>query len=309
MNTRRFVVLAGALVLGASALAGCASSAKDSGTTTIGVSLNAASNPFFLAEGKAIEAAAKQAGVDVSVQYANADVATQSDQIDTFIRQKVDSIIVDAVDTDGVGPAVLRASQADIPVVAIDVNAPGAAATVTSDNVQAGRDACAYLFEQLGGTGKVAIVDGSPVSAISDRMAGCKEAIDKTPGIDVVATQRADLTRDKSMNVASNILTANPDLDGFFGVNDPTAVGIALAAQQKGRTVKVVGVDGAAQLTDLIGQGSIIGTSGQDPAKLGTTGLDLAIKLAKGEQVDSKPQLVPTFLVTADTIGDYQKWG
>lgn len=309
MNFRKLSAVAGAVVIGSAALVGCATSDTDSDAITIGVTLNAASNPFFLAEGKAIEAAAAEAGIEVSVQYANADVAVQSDQIDTFIRQKVDSIIVDAVDTDGVGPAVLRATQADIPVVAIDVNAPGAAATVTSDNVQAGRDACAYLFEQLGGRGKVAIVDGSPVSAISDRMAGCQESIEQTPGIEIVATQRADLTRDESMTVASNILTANPDLDGFFGVNDPTAVGIALAAQQKGRDVMVVGVDGAQQLTDLIGQGLIIGTSGQDPAKLGTTGLELAIKLANGEQVDSEPQLIPTFLVTADSIGEYQQWG
>lgn len=309
MRLRRFTTFVGIAAVSSTALAGCASSDSDPGETTIGVTLNAASNPFFLAEGEAIEAAAAEAGINVTVQYANADVAVQSDQIDTFIRQKVDSIIVDAVDSDGVGPAVLRAGQADVPVVAIDVSAPGAAATVTSDNVQAGRDACLYLFEQLGGTGKVAIVDGSAVSAISDRMAGCQQAIDKTPGIEIVATQRADLTRDKSMNVASNILTANPDVAGFFGVNDPTAVGIALAAQQKGRDVKVVGVDGAQQLTDLIGQGTIIGTAGQDPATLGTAGLDLAVKLAKGEEVDPAPQLVPTFMVTADTIDEYQKWG
>lgn len=290
------------------ALTGCATKA-DTARLTIGVTLNAASNPFFLAEGKAIEDAAAKAGIEVSVQYANADVARQSDQIDTFIRQKVGSIIVDAVDSDGVGPAVLRATQADIPVVAIDVAAPGAAATVTSDNVQAGRDSCAYLFDQLGGKGKVAIVDGSAVSAISDRMDGCRQAIEKAPGIEIVATQRADLTRDKSMNVASNILTAHPDIQGFFGVNDPTAVGISLAAQQKGSKIKVVGVDGAQQLTDLIGQGLIIGTSGQDPAKLGQTGLDLAVKLANREQVSSEPQRIPTFLVTADTIGHYQKWG
>jgi ribose transport system substrate-binding protein len=308
MKIQRITALLSAGAATVVVMTGCATE-TDSGKPTIGVTLNAASNPFFLAEGKAIEAAAAKAGVDVSVQYANADVAVQSDQIDTFIRKKVDSIIIDAVDSDGVGPAVLRASQANIPVVAIDVAAPGAAATVTSDNVQAGRDSCAYLFEQLGGRGRVAIVDGSAVSAINDRMAGCRQAIGNAPGIEIVATQRADLTRDKSMNVASNILTAHPDVQGFFGVNDPTAVGISLAAQQKGNKVKVVGVDGAKQLTDLIGQGSIIGTSGQDPARLGQTGLDLAVQLATGAQVSSEPQHIPTFLVTADTIGDYQKWG
>ena len=301
----------GTALIAAGTMTACASGAGagDDGRTTIGVTLNAASNPFFLAEGQAIETAAAEKRVEVSVQYANADVAVQSDQIDTFIRQKVDSIIVDAVDSDGVGPALLRATQANIPVVAVDVTAVGADATVTSDNVQAGREACTYLVEQLGGSGKVAIVDGAAVSAISDRMQGCQEAFDAHPDVEVVATQRADLTRDKAMNVASTILTANPDVDGFFGVNDPTAIGISLAAQQKGVDVKVVGVDGAKQLTDLLGKSSIIATSGQDPAQLGRSGLDTAVRLAGGEKVDSAPTLIPTVLVTADTITAYNTWG
>ncbi|MCP9972180.1 substrate-binding domain-containing protein [Actinomadura madurae] len=120
---------------------------------------------------------------------------------------------------------------------------------------------------RLGGRGELAIVDGSAVSAISDRMKGCGEAIAANPGITVVATQRADLTRDKSMKVAGDILTANPGVDGFFGVNDPTAVGIALAAGQHKADVKIVGVDGASQLTDLIGKGPIIGTARPEPAR------------------------------------------
>ncbi|WP_211260462.1 substrate-binding domain-containing protein [Amycolatopsis jejuensis] len=307
---RRFGALCAAGLAAAAVLTGCASgSASSGGKITIGVTLNAASNPFFLAEGKAIEEAAAAANISVSVQYANADVATQSNQIGTFIRQRVSSIVVDAADSEGIGPEILRAKQAGIPVVAIDVAATGSDASVTSDNVQAGRDACAYLFRELGGNGKIAIVDGSPVSAISDRMAGCKEALAKAPGIKVAATQRADLTRDKSMDVAGNIMAAHPDLDGFFGVNDPTAVGIALAAQQKGLKLKVVGVDGAKQLTDLFSGGLLIGTSGQDPAKLGRTGLDLAIKLAHGEKVSPAPVLIPTTLVTPDTIAKYRSWG
>ncbi|WP_431878581.1 substrate-binding domain-containing protein [Amycolatopsis sacchari] len=306
---RRAGALAAAGLAALATLAGCASGAgSGGGDLTIGVTLNAASNPFFLAEGRAIEQAAGP-GVRVAVQYANADVATQSNQIDTFIRQRVDSIVVDAVDSDGIGPAVLRAKQAGIPVVAIDVTATGANATVASDNVQAGRDACAYLAEQLGGRAKIAIVDGSAVSAIADRMSGCRQALAQVPGIEVVATQRADLTRDKSMTVASNILTAHPDVAGFFGVNDPTAIGIALAAQQKGARVKVVGVDGARQLTDLFGEGLIIGTSGQDPAKLGRTGLDLATRVARKEQVPSAPVLIPTVLVTPQTLDAYPSWG
>ncbi|WP_131740567.1 substrate-binding domain-containing protein [Actinomadura roseirufa] len=306
------VIAAAALTCAAAAsLTSCAASraGDGKGSVSIGVTLSAASNPFYLAEGKAIQAAAAERGVKAAVQYANADVSVQSDQIDAFIRQRVGSIVVDAVDSDGIGPAVLRAKQAGIPVVAIDVTAPAADATVTSDNVGAGREACRYLFDRLGGKGKVAIVDGSAVSAIGDRMKGCREAAAARPEINVVAVQRADLTRDRSMNVAANILTAHPDVQGLFGVNDPTAIGIALAAGQRKAKVQVVGVDGAKQLTDLIGKGPIIGTSGQDPAGLGRSGLDLAVRLARKEKVDPKPRLVPTFLVNADTLSRYRSWG
>lgn len=309
---RRAAVIAGFSVVAAIAtLSGCsanAAGAKDE-TITIGAALNSEGNPFFLAEGDGISAEAKKLGAKTSIQYANADVATQSDQIDTLIRNKVDVIIVDAVDSEGIGPAVLRAHQAHIPVVAIDVSATGADATVTSDNVTAGFDACEYLIKQIGANGKLAIVDGSPVSAVTDRVNGCKDAVKKTGSATIVANQRADLTRDKSLEIATNILTAHPDVQAIFGVNDTTAVGIELAAKQKGADIKIAGVDGAKQATDSIGKGLIVATSAQDPKKLGSTGVDLALKLAKGEKVSSKPQLVPTTLVTTDNINSYTPWG
>jgi ribose transport system substrate-binding protein len=307
---RRAAVLATAVVVTAGGLVGCAleDPSKD-GKIKVGVTLSAASNPFFLAEGKAIQKAARKKSIEASVQYANSDVSVQSDQVDAFIRKGVDSIVVDAVDSEGIAPAVLKAKQAHIPVVAIDVSAIGADSTITSDNEQAGREACDYLIKRLGGKGKMAIVDGTAVSAITDRKRGCKKAVKAHPGIKIVATQRADLTRDKSLNVASNIMTSHPDVDGFFGVNDPTAVGIALAVKQKRADAKIVGVDGAKQLTDHFDKGQVIGTSGQNPRELGRQGFERAVTLAKGKKVKSKTDLVPTFLVTPKTISDYESWG
>ncbi len=288
-----------AMGLGAFALAACGSSSGGgAGTSTggsagggggggkIGVTLETATNPFFLAEAKGIQAAATQAGLQALIQYANQDVPTQSNQIDTFIHQKVKFIVIDAVDSQGIGPAVLRAKQAHIPVIAIDVAAAEADATITSDNVLAGRQACQQLVQQLGGKGRIAIVDGQPVSAISDRMHGCQAVLAANPGIKVVANQRGDDTRDKGLTVATDILTAHPDVQGFFGVNDPTAAGIELAAKQKGVKVAITGVDGAKQATDSIGGGGmIVGTAAQDPAGLGGAGVSLGRKIVAGKQV------------------------
>lgn len=300
-----------AAALGAVLVSGCTLPAdvSDTDALTIGASLNSAANPFFLAEGAGIEKAAEAADARVSVQYANADVAAQSDQIDRFARQRVDVVIVDAVDSAAIRPAVLRAQRAGVKVVAIDVTASAADATVTSDNVAAGREACRHLIERLGGRGRIALVDGAAVSAISDRMRGCRQAIADAPGIRVVAVQRADLTREKSLAAAVDILTAHPGVQGFFGVNDPTAVGIELAAKQKGADVEIVGVDGARQATESIGPGHISATSAQDPDQLGRTGVALAVRLARGAKVDGAPQLVPTTLVTRANVGAYRPWG
>jgi ribose transport system substrate-binding protein len=302
------ILLAG-IVAAVAVVGGCATSTAGAGQPTIGVTLETASNPFFLAEANGIQAAAANIGAKALVQYANQDVPTQSDQIDSFIRQKVRFIVIDAVDSEGIGPAVLRAKKAKIPVVAIDVAAAAADATVTSDNVLAGFQACQYLAESLGNKATIAIVDGQPVSAISDRMAGCRKVLAAAPGIQVVANQRGDDTRDKGLTVATNILTAHPDVQGFFGVNDPTAAGIELAAQQKGVTVKITGVDGAKQATDSIGRGMIVGTAAQDPGQLGQTGVQMGSQLAAGKPVTATPQLIPTKLVNKDNLGSYTAWG
>ncbi|MGP0718997.1 substrate-binding domain-containing protein, partial [Escherichia coli] len=85
-------------------------------------------------------------------------------QIDNFIAAKVDMIILNAADSKGIGPAVKRAKEAGIVVVAVDVAAEGADATITSDNTQAGELACKYISDRLNNKGNVVIINGPPVS-------------------------------------------------------------------------------------------------------------------------------------------------
>lgn len=94
------------------------------------------------------------------------DLGQQVAQIDNFIAAKVDMIILNAADSKGIGPAVKRAKEAGIVVVAVDVAAEGADATITSDNTQAGEMACKYITDRLNGKGNVVIINGPPVSAV-----------------------------------------------------------------------------------------------------------------------------------------------
>jgi len=310
---------AGALALG---IAACGSSSDsgsgsagttgggDGGSGSVGVTVMNATNPFFKAEEQGAEAAGKALGIDVKLQNGNQDVAEQSDVIDSFIQQKVAGIVIDPVDTDAVGPAVKRATDAGIPVVAIDNDAKGADATLTTDNVQAGRISCRYLGEQLRGEGAIALLNGTPISAVADRIRGCREALADFPGIEIVADQRGDNGRDKGLAVATDILTAHPEVRGFFAINDPTAAGIELAAKQKGRDdIVITSVDGAGDAIDSIRDGGLIrATAAQDPIGMGRRGVELARELAAGRAPARRVQLMPTTLVTADNADTYRGW-
>lgn len=108
------------------------------------------------------------------------DLGQQVAQIDNFIAAKVDMIILNAADSKGIGPAVKRAKEAGIVVVAVDVAAEGADATITSDNTQAGELACKYISDRLNNKGNVVIINGPPVSAVQNRVEGCETEFKNT---------------------------------------------------------------------------------------------------------------------------------
>jgi ribose transport system substrate-binding protein len=197
-------------------------------------------NPFFVQVVKGVEAKAKELGgddVQVTAVSADYDLAKQFGQIDNFIASGVDMIVVNAADPAAIEPAIKRAQEAGIVVVAVDVSAAGADATVQTDNIEAGQKACEYIAEKLNGEGNVVIMNGPPVSAVVDRVNGCKEVLAQSPGITIVSdSQNGKGSREGGLEVMIGLLTANPDIDSVFTINDPQAIGADLAAKQLGPT-------------------------------------------------------------------------
>ena len=140
--------------------------------------------PVLRADHQRCRAGGAQTGGDnvkVTLVSSGYDLGQQVAQIDNFIAAKVDMIILNAADSKGIGPAVKRAKEAGIVVVAVDVAAEGADATITSDNTRAGEMACKYITDRLNGKGNVVIINGPPVSAVQNRVEGCQTEF-KTPG-------------------------------------------------------------------------------------------------------------------------------
>lgn len=238
----------------------------------IGLTVPNLSNPYFVAMSKGAKEVASKYNADVTTVSADQDLAKQTQQIEDFITKKVDLILLCPFDSSGIASAVSEAKAAGIPVVALDGFAQGGIDTVVmSDNVQAGKLAADYLVKKLNGKGNIVIIDGPPVSAVTDRIKGFDEVIKKYPDIKVVANQNGEGNREKGLNVMEGILTANKKIDAVFTINDEEAVGVQIAQQQANRQNEffVVSVDGAPSAIDAMKKGgSIAGTSAQFPNQM-----------------------------------------
>lgn len=283
---------------------------------SVGLTVGDLGNPFFVQIARGAEARAKELGgpgVKFSAVSANYDLNLQTNQIDDFLVAKVDLIILGAADTKGIAPAVRRARRAGIPVVAVDVAAEGGvSATVMSDNVQAGRLAAEFLVKKLGGKGEVVIINGPPVSAVTDRVAGAEAVFRGAPGIRVVSrNQNGGGNRMGGMTVMTNLLTAHPQLDAVFAINDPTGLGAALAIRQARREkVFVVGVDGAPDAEQALEDPDsvFLATAAQDPFAMAAQAVTVGHELLQGRKPAQDTILVPVKLITRENVDRYQGW-
>lgn len=283
---------------------------------SVGVTVGDLGNPFFVQVAKGAEAKARElagTGVKFSALSANYDLNQQTNQIEDFIAAKVDLIILGAADSKGIAPAVKKARAAGIIVVAVDVAAEGGvSATVMSDNVQAGRLAAEFVVKKLGGKGTVVIINGPPVSAVVDRVAGAEEVFKKSPGIKIVSRdQNAGGNRMGGMNVMTDLLTAHPQLDAVFAINDPCGLGAALAIRQARREkVFVVGVDGAPDAEKALKdtKSVFLATAAQDPFAMAAKAIEVGFGLLQGRKPATDPLLVPVSLVTRENVAGYKGW-
>ncbi|MER6114435.1 substrate-binding domain-containing protein [Streptomyces sp. NPDC001743] len=281
---------------------------SSSTTTKIGMSLSTLNNPFFVQMKEGAQAEAKAAGVELTVTDAQNDASQQANQLQNFTSSQMASVIVNPVDSDAVGPAVRGANKADIPVIAADrgVNKADTAAFVASDNVEGGKLAAKALADELGGRGKIVVLQGTAgTSASRERGAGFAEGLAAYPGIKVVAKQPADFDRSKGLDVMTNMLQGHGDLDGVFAENDEMALGAAKALGAKaGKDVAVVGFDGTPDGLKAVEDGTLFASVAQQPAELGKVAVQNAVKAARGERTDAQVK-VPVKVVTAKNVADF----
>lgn len=279
----------------------------------IGISLGSLGNPFFVTMVNGATAKAKEYNPDAEVIAVSADydLNKQFTQIDNFIAAGVDMILINAVDANAIEVAIKRAKAQGIAVIGVDVFAKGADATVQTNNVQAGEIACQYIIDKLDGKGDVIIQNGPQVSAVIDRVNGCKAVFAKAPGINILSDdQDAKGSRDGGLNVMQGHLTRFQNIDAVFAINDPQAIGADLAAKQLKRSnIIITSVDGAPDVEVALKSDTMVEASAsQDPYAMAQMGVDVGVKVLNSEKPEQEMILMPSTLVTRENVGEYKGW-
>jgi len=305
------------LLLAGSMLATLAAgpTARAADIQNVGVSVGSLGNPYFVSTDKGISAAARELtpGARVTFVSADYDLNKQFTQIDNFIALGAKIIMLNAVDPVAVLPAIKRAEAAGVTVAAFDVAAQGAAITVMTDNVKAGAEACQYIVDHLPNKkGNVIIMNGPQVSSIKDRVAGCRQVLSQHAGINLLSyDQNGQASRDGGLALGQSLLTHYSKVDAVFAINDPTAIGMDLAARQLHRSdFFITSVDGAPDVVaSLKSKDSLIKASAaQDPSGMAAQAYKLAVGIVNGNKPPNPIVLLAPTLVTTDTVANYKGW-
>lgn len=287
--------------------------AADKQLKSIGITVGSLGNPYFVTIVKGAEARAKQINpaANITAVSADYDMSKQFTQIDNFIAAHVDMILLNATDPKALEPAVKKARAAGIVVVAVDVAAAGADATVQTDNVQAGALSCGYIVKKLNGKGNVVIENGPPVSAVLDRVSGCKSVFAKNPGIKILSDdQDGKGSREGGMAAMQGYLTRFAKVDAVFTINDPQALGSDLAAKQLHRKdIVITSVDGAPDIEMALKTDTLVQASAsQDPWTMAQNAVNIGYDIMNGKKPANPIMLMPSTLVVRDNVSAYKGW-
>ncbi|AZE60671.1 MULTISPECIES: sugar ABC transporter substrate-binding protein [Pseudomonas fluorescens group] len=263
----------------------------------IGVSIARVDDNFMTYVRSGLEAAAKQQDVQIQFEDAQGDVVRQLNQVEGFLNQKVDAVIVLPVDTAATANITRAAVAAKTPLVYVNRHPdertlPKGVVTVASNDIEAGQLQMRYLAEKLGGQGSVAIIMGDLAqNATHDRTEGARQVLKDFPGIKIVEQQSAEWQRNKGMDLTSNWLLAGTQFDAIVANNDEMAIGAAMALQQAGKAkgeIAIVGIDGLPDGLAAIKRGLLAASVFQDPKAQATQAVQAAIKMIKSEPIEAE---------------------
>jgi inositol transport system substrate-binding protein len=256
--------------------------------------------------------AATQPDVELVMVDSKEDVATQLAQVENFVTQKVDAIVVIAANTDAADPMTKAAQDAGIPLLYVNrlpSNLPEGISYVGSESIQAGIMQAEWIAEQLGGKGNVVIMNGDLAQeAAQKRTEGEKQVFAKYPDIKIIREDTGNWSRDQGLALMENWLASGDQIDAVASNNDEMAIGAIQAVEAAGKLGEIIigGVDASPDALQEMDKGRLDVTVFQNAKGQGEGGIKVAIALAKGESVE-KYTWIPFELVTPENYKTYMQ--
>jgi ribose transport system substrate-binding protein len=304
-HARRSLFAAVIIVTALAAATGCGS--RSSAKHLVGFSQCNLGEPWRVAMNTDVADRARDFP-DLEIVFADAqqDNAKQVADVENFLRQRIELLMISPNEAKPLTPVVERAFRSGIPVIVIDRGIEGEAFTtfIGADNYEIGREAGEHIAEVTQGKGLIVEVRGLPGSPPAvDRSRGMHDAIAAYPGLQIIHSPVANWLREEAMAQMEMALAAHPRIDLVYAHNDPMAIGAYLAAKAKGREreMKFVGIDA---LPGLDGGRQAVADGKLDATFVYPTGgreaVELAARILAGEQVPHRVVLTTEKITRAN---------
>ncbi len=278
---------------------GCSKKSDDSEKTIrIGVSMLSLQNEFILKVSNSLEKYAKKNKVELIVVDAERSAIKQIEQVENFINQQVDAIILNPCEFEASSPAILKAREAGIPIINVNSSTKEKPdAWVGSDDKESAAMAIDFLAKKIGNTGNIVIIQGYLGQAAQiDRDKGAQDALKKYPNVKIIATQTAEWDRAKAMSLMENwIQLHGQKINGVFAQNDEMGLGAlqALLDRQLKDKIVVVSVDGIDDAKKSVSAKKLDATIIQDAELQGKGAIEFALQLIQKKKLKNNELKIP----------------
>lgn len=249
------------------------------------------SHQFWQAVKLGAENAAKANNVTITFEgpETEAMIDKQTDILNAAIAKKPQGLGFAALDSQAQIPALKKAADQGIPIVAFDsgVESDLPLTTCSTDNMAAAAAAADKMAEAIGGEGEIAaeIHDQTSATGIGRRDGFLNRIKEKYPNITVVEVQYANDAL-KAADDIKAMLQAYPNIKGIFASNEGAAIGLSVALKETGAKVVGIGFDSGKSQKDAINSGLLLGSITQNPVGIGECVVNSLAKALKGEKLE-----------------------
>jgi len=269
------------------------------------------SNEFWGFEQAGFKAEAEALGIDFKIFDVTdeSSITEQLDKAKNALNQGCTALLASPISATGLDSVFTEAISKGVPVIILN-DARGTVPGVVyigPDAHAIGLSAADYIASKLPEGGEVAMIEGDPGSSNAvNRGVGFKDGLTAYSNLKLVASQTAMWDQTKAQEIATAMLTANPNIKAFYSQNDGMALGVQAAIEAKGLTGKVllVGTDGIPQAKKQILSGGFTATVSERPTTEGKTGVDAALWLLAGKKLPGWID-VPAVLIDSTNVAEY----